>query len=159
MIIQSCHKCGIVSEMAKGRNMCRPCWNKKQYEWRQANKEQWSALKSKYQKKKRKNKEWADQQRLRARLYWSNLRNAALNIYGRKCACCGETEDKFLTLDHMENNGAQHRRELKTRGVMVWKWLRDNNYPKQFQILCMNCNLGKHLNGGICPHNKMAIAI
>lgn len=25
-------------------------------------------------------------------------------------------------------------------------------HPEGFQTLCYNCNIGKHRNGGICPH-------
>lgn len=32
------------------------------------------------------------------------------------------------------------------------QWLKDNKYPKGFQVLCTNCNTGRHRNGGICPH-------
>jgi len=75
---------------------------------------------------------------------------------GAKCSCCGETQFLFLSIDHINNNGAEHRRELKhgkyTTGVAMARWLIANNYPDGFQILCMNCNLGKQRNGGICPH-------
>lgn len=27
-------------------------------------------------------------------------------------------------------------------------------YPKDIQILCYNCNLGREKNGGICPHQQ-----
>ena len=29
---------------------------------------------------------------------------------GYKCACCGETEPMFLSIDHIDNNGAEERR-------------------------------------------------
>jgi hypothetical protein len=62
------------------------------------------------------------------------------------------TEPKFLSLDHIENNGSVHRKEIKNRGSGIFKWLRDNDYPAGFQVLCMNCNHGKAQNGGVCPH-------
>ena len=34
----------------------------------------------------------------------------------------------------------------------MWEWTMKNNYPDYLQILCWNCNLGKSLNGGTCPH-------
>lgn len=65
----------------------------------------------------------------------------------------------FLSLDHVNNDGANHRRSLgyingngKGASSKIWKWLRDNSYPSGFQVLCMNCNHGKARNGGICPH-------
>ena len=64
--------------------------------------------------------------------------------------------DEFLSIDHMKNDGAAHRRTLKTKGAGIWKWLRDHSYPPGFQTLCMNCNFGKHKNGGVCPHQVSA---
>lgn len=26
------------------------------------------------------------------------------------------------------------------------------NYPEGYQVLCYNCNCGKSINNGICPH-------
>lgn len=79
----------------------------------------------------------------------------ALQAYGGlipACACCGETGLLFLSLDHVNGGGRQHRRETGGGGFYVW--LRKNNYPAGFQVLCHNCNLGRELNGGICPHKQ-----
>ena len=82
-----------------------------------------------------------------------------LSHYGNKCACCGETEEFFLSMDHKNNDGAAHRKasfngpNAQFRGgTHIYLWIKRNNYPDSFQILCHNCNHGKHLNGGICPH-------
>ncbi len=85
---------------------------------------------------------------------WSNrLREEALNHYGRKCVCCGEDEKRFLTFDHINNDGSSHRKEA-TKEKTIYKWLKDNNFPPTFQVLCANCNLGKHWNKGVCPHKR-----
>jgi len=70
---------------------------------------------------------------------------------GAKCNCCGETELKFLTVDHINNDGAAHRK-ITGIGNNFFLWLRKNNFPSGFQILCFNCNCGKNVNKGICPH-------
>jgi len=90
------------------------------------------------------------------------LKKQTMNAYDGKCACCGETELAFLTIDHILNNGATHRRELREEhgksffgGTRFYHWLRDNNYPQEeYQCLCSNCNLGKRINDGICPHQQ-----
>lgn len=82
-------------------------------------------------------------------------REAALDHYGRECACCGETEVVFLTMDHIDNNGNTHRMELggsKRGSGPIYRWLEKEGYPDGFQTLCFNCNTGRHINGGICPH-------
>lgn len=70
------------------------------------------------------------------------------------CACCGEKEMMFLSVDHINGGGNKHRREIGgKRGVNFYRWLKDNRYPKGFQILCFNCNFAKgHILNRVCPH-------
>jgi len=82
---------------------------------------------------------------------YRELRREVLDYYGGKCTCCGETTFEFLAIDHVNGNGAEHRRETKLREIC--RWLRDNNYPDGFQVLCHNCNLAKGFYGK-CPHKK-----
>ena len=73
-----------------------------------------------------------------------------LSHYGDECVCCGETEPLFLTIDHRNNDGSKHRK--KTNGANFYPWIIKNKFPKDLQILCWNCNIGKYRNEGICPH-------
>lgn len=71
-----------------------------------------------------------------------------LQAYGGKCACCGETEIVFLTTDHIFGGGRKHSNGSHS----LRRWLRERGWPKdKFQLLCINCNLGKAIIG-ICPH-------
>lgn len=79
----------------------------------------------------------------------AELRARVIHAYGDKCVCCGETEPKFLALDHKNNDGVHHRKIAK--GHMC-KWAEDNGYPDLLQLLCHNCNLAKAFYGR-CPHN------
>lgn len=81
-------------------------------------------------------------------------RKNALQHYGNKCACCGETEPYFLAIDHIDGDGNAHRDRIGKYGSGFFKWLIDNDFPEGFQVLCHNCNMGKHLNGGVCPHKN-----
>jgi hypothetical protein len=65
------------------------------------------------------------------------------------CLCCGEDMEMFLTIDHLKNNGNAHKRTFSGE---LYVWLVKHNFPRGFQVLCMNCNLGKAKNGGKCPH-------
>lgn len=73
---------------------------------------------------------------------------------GYVCKCCGELEKSFLSVDHINNNAQQMIRDgLHKRGsASFYNWLIKNNFPKGFQILCMNCQFGKKNNSGVCPH-------
>lgn len=59
-------------------------------------------------------------------------------------------------MDHVNNDGNTHRR-LVTNGLNrggsleIYKWIIANDFPDDFQILCFNCNMGKHFLGQ-CPH-------
>lgn len=75
-------------------------------------------------------------------------RHIVFNHYGYKCACCGESEFYFLSIDHINGGGSQHRRDIKGP---LYLWLIRNNFPSGFQTLCYNCNLAKG-HHGFCPH-------
>lgn len=164
---------------------CRPCFNaysredrlknpeahkRKAKKWRQANPDKQRAANARWQAsnpekskaiRKAANAKWLANNRL-ARNSWeaerrAKVRHEVFMAYGGfLCACCGETEPMFLTIDHINNDGANHRRELKDKigngGASFFTWLKANKFPKGFQVLCRNCNWGKHANGGVCPH-------
>lgn len=68
-----------------------------------------------------------------------------------KCNCCGEATIEFLAIDHINNNGYEHRKIVK--GSDLYRWLRSNNYPEGFQVLCHNCNFAKGVYK-LCPHQR-----
>lgn len=79
-----------------------------------------------------------------------HLRLKVIEGYGGKCACCGETESRFLTIDHVNDDGVEDRKTMKTTHQIVLKIIREN-YPSMYQVLCWNCNEGKRFEG-VCPH-------
>lgn len=70
------------------------------------------------------------------------------------CSCCGELQDEFLTLDHVHQNGAEHRRKKHNRSI--WRVLVSEGFPPGHQILCWNCNCARSFrsDNGVCPHEK-----
>lgn len=76
-------------------------------------------------------------------------RQEVLAAYGGKCTCCGESTPEFLVIDHINNDGAAHRKEIGARNIYIW--LRREGYPEGFQVLCHNCNIAKEFYGA-CPH-------
>jgi hypothetical protein len=87
------------------------------------------------------------------------IKTDIINIYGGKCFCCGIEDLIFLTIDHIDESGANHRKGLKDpTGVGFYRWLRQQGYPKDnYQVLCFNCNFAKHVLG-ICPHATYKIS-
>jgi hypothetical protein len=62
--------------------------------------------------------------------------------YGGACVCCGISDIDVLTIDHIDQQGAAHKRALKlASGGNTYRWLRDNGYPEGFRLLCFNCNV------------------
>jgi hypothetical protein len=85
------------------------------------------------------------------------FRLQALSAYSAgnpHCACCGESVLEFLSIDHINNDGALHRRQLGNKNL--YRWLAENHYPAGFQVLCYNCNRGKIYNG-VCPHKRLEV--
>jgi hypothetical protein len=82
-----------------------------------------------------------DQHNLTCRkLYWK-YRNKVFEHYGARCNKCGFTDPRALSIDHVNGDGAEHRRRLN--GVNLCKAVVRENYPKSYQILCMNCQMIK----------------
>lgn len=79
------------------------------------------------------------------RAYKQRLKMACLNSYGGPvCVGCGENNHECLAIDHIANDGAEHRRS--DRGAKnTYDWLRVRGYPPGFQVLCGNCNYLKAL--------------
>jgi len=77
------------------------------------------------------------------------MRGQIMERLGGACRCCGETTPVFLTIDHVQNDGAKVR---KMRRHLVYKIILDEGCPAdRYQILCWNCNAAKGMLGR-CPH-------
>ena len=54
-----------------------------------------------------------------------------------KCNSCGFSDIRALSIDHIKGNGNKHRKAI---GHMdFYQWIKKNNFPKGFQVLCFNC--------------------
>ncbi len=79
-----------------------------------------------------------------------------LNAYSDNnplCVCCGDTHIEFLCLDHI-NGGGNKERKIHGGTMGLRKYLRKNNYPPGYRVLCQNCNssIGSF---GYCPHKNI----
>jgi len=90
---------------------------------------------------------------LKGRLKKNRVR--AIEFLGGVCECCGENNQKFLTFDHLNNDGRADRSDSAKR-----KMLRDilSEARTDIRILCFNCNCGRQINGGVCPHIDIFVA-
>lgn len=89
-----------------------------------------------------------------------NYKDLVIKAYGGRCACCGESERGFLTVDHFLIRGNQHRKAISgnrkkgIKGKEFYAWVVKNGFPPYLRVLCWNCNCGREYNKGICPHEK-----
>jgi hypothetical protein len=101
--------------------------------------------------------DWRDQRNRETRAAAIAIRRLVLSHYAGgepHCACCDETADEFLQLDHVNGGGGVQRAQSGSRGSTgVFYWLRRNGFPEGYRVLCANCNfaLGRY---GYCPHTR-----
>lgn len=133
-------------------SICKECSRSKLREWSLKNtKRKRQAQNERMRRIRNENREHYRNVR---RQYSQRLRDEMIAAYGNKCSCCGETVKAFLTLEHVNDDGAEHRRILKTGGGDgILRDLRRRGWPKDgYTTLCWNCNCGRRINGGTCPH-------
>lgn len=148
----------------------------RQNRWKKKNRSAMSAYRNKWMKDNPgKRKEYEDRHRekngLKINAYqrkyrkdtgYDRIRNRAIRErviekYGGKCACCGEMIFQFLSFDHKEGRGRQHREKIlqETKQKFV-VWLDKNPKQEDIQLLCHNCNLSLG-HYGFCPHNPEVV--
>jgi hypothetical protein len=81
--------------------------------------------------------------------YGRKLKREMIDAYGGKCAICGENHFEFMTIDHINGGGTQHRKQIGTMN----QWLKKQGWPKdEFRLLCFNCNCSKIFSMNRCKY-------
>ena len=148
-----CKNCGHLKYRdRRGRWQCTSCSNARTRRWAILYPRRYKVRKARqYQRRKINSPHLI---KLVSQRYQSKLKLEVISAYGGKCTCCGESNLMFLTLDHIHGNGAKHRKEIG-RASKLYRWLRKNGFPDiGLQVLCCNCNWGRFINKGICPHKE-----
>jgi superfamily II DNA helicase RecQ len=89
--------------------------------------------------------------------YRNRIRLEILTYYSKgvpNCSCCQEQRMEFLSIDHINGGGAQHRKTMKASSI--YSAIKRDNFPENYRVLCHNCNMSKGLYG-YCPHEKEII--
>lgn len=99
-----------------------------------------------------------EQSRINAVKYRQRDKDKVYKLLGSVCVNCGEADRMFLEIDHVANDGRQHREKVNYKWSVddkratsmhprhYLKYLQDN--PDGLQILCCNCNKAKARNKG-----------
>lgn len=150
---QLINACGHPERKPCAKGMCASCYQSDYARrWRKANPEKARAKQARYRSRNRERLlAYERSQASKRKQAREKLIRIVIDYYGGKCACCGESERIFLTIDHINDDGAEQKRQIGSR---LYRWLRQNNFPAGFQVLCWNCNSGRARNGGICPHKS-----
>jgi hypothetical protein len=81
----------------------------------------------------------------------NRIRQKVLARYGNACRCCGISDGRFLTLDHVHDDGHIERKIWTSSMSMYERVLRFKTVNRRYQLLCWNCNEAKRIYGR-CPH-------
>jgi ribosomal protein L36 len=155
-----CRKCGVVlteEKMIKHTTwrLCKNYYRSYQREWYSKNKqkalERWKRYRENNLDKIREKskREWMkiksspsllEKHREKVRKQRWELKLEVLKHYSPelKCARCGFSDVRALSIDHVNGGGSNHIKEIGGASKF-YRWLKKNNYPPGFQVLCMNC--------------------
>jgi hypothetical protein len=103
---------------------------------------------------------WKPRARTQTRERRRARRSELLAVYGGACACCGETIYAFLTFDHKdgippEHRGANGKRYCRIVELLWQEWQETGRIRDDIEVMCFNCNSGRAVNGGVCPHKEV----
>ena len=79
-------------------------------------------------------------------------RGVVMAAYGMACACCAESEMKFLAIDHVNGGGRKDRKRIGS-SVAFFNEIIKAGFPPQYRLLCHNCNIAIGVHGS-CPHTE-----
>lgn len=131
-------------EFYKKQSECKTCFKSRRKKYYKENKEYVLSWNKKYKKRER-----VKVNKL-ARNYKRRLREQFLEMYGNKCACCGETLVEFLTVEHKLGQIGIKKKEI---AYDAYRKAIQEYRPDIYEIRCWNCNMSKG-RYGYCPHEK-----
>src|SRR3990167_3914167 len=150
----------VRSYMQRYRDKNRDKYNAYHREWRKKNKPMLSARNIERRKcgilamTKQELKEFRIAEVEKTRRLNGAIKEIVFSHYGWHCACCGEKEHAFLSMDHVNNDGYKDRVGKSRSSAKLYRKIKNQGFPNIYQVLCMNCNFGKRMNNGICPHKQ-----
>lgn len=62
--------------------------------------------------------------------------------YGGCCVFCGTTQYEHLTLDHVNGDGKEHRKQIASQYRTIYDFLYRTEFrPDLYRVLCWNCHM------------------
>jgi hypothetical protein len=143
MDLKQCVRCGEIKQgvMFRKNNrlkdgfmpVCKKCFNK---QIKRRKTEKYNTIRQTRLKKRRKRKElvYLTTQEIRKKVLC-----AYCNYMEPYCIKCGFSNVHALQIDHINNNGSTDRKKYGI-GKPFYISIIERNYPKEYQVLCANCN-------------------
>ena len=137
--VKTRHRFWYKKNIVRIRRLCRNYYSKnknrilvKNEQWRRRNLQKWSKMTSE------------NHQRLRL----DTMKHYSPNLV---CQKCGFGDIRALSFDHIKGGGNKQSKNTGRGSYNLCRWLKKKDYPKGYQILCMNCNFIKaHENMEYC---------
>ena len=119
--------------------------------WHIANPEKVKEINARYNEKNKlrirmRNRLWHTRNKLAKSAKHERDKEAVINVLTNgegTCRWCGQGDLDVLCLDHINDDGAAHRRTIRTTNS--YQWIIKHGYPEGFQVLCFNCNMKKDM--------------
>lgn len=105
--------------------------------------------------------EFFERERQRHRARYRKLREEFLSALGNTCYCCNLNDPRFLTIDHVENDGQEERKPngktVNSFTLLKRMYERFSQEPHRYRAACYNCNCARQYTPGkLCPHQCAA---
>lgn len=74
------------------------------------------------------------------------IKGLVIEALGDSCKRCGTKEQSFLNVDHINDDGKEHRKSIRSgNSKKVHQEVLSGEFPEKYQLLCWNCNHLKYL--------------
>src|SRR3990167_1413451 len=130
-----CSECGSTETKRRAKGMCAKCYHIQYLAKREADDPGLRARQSRESYHRHREKRIAKITEKNRELKWEIIRRL-----GGKCACCGEATPEFMTIDHIHNDGASHRKRVtgssRASSPMIYRDIRNQGIPKdKYRVL------------------------
>lgn len=149
-VCQRCNQPKPIDFFYRSQKWCKDCKNKQR---RQARRARLGCYKNEYKDNKIKHLETCKRRhgrnKLKVMAHYSDNKNC--------CVRCGFNDMRALSIDHINSDGYIHRKDKTVQGSGLYLWLIRHDFPKDFQVLCMNCQFIKRAENQEVQRNDLKI--
>lgn len=78
---------------------------------------------------------------------FNRRKQMVFDAYGCECHFCGESNPIFLTIDHINGDGKQHRQRCHNNRAIYADIIKEGCPKDKYRLLCFNCNCALAIYG------------